>query len=201
MYARVNMIFGTKAEVGAGLAHIENSSRDVVESTAGNRGLTTLVDREAGVVVALSYWDDLHRSSAAALTKVREGAAAAAGGALVAEHFEVALENRPAEADPGATVQMTRVQLEPTRMDTGVAFLRDEILQHLSASSGLCGAELLVNRAIGAGLLVTTWTDRDAADRGKAVLDEHRCAAEERVGATFPRSESYVLVRSSARFE
>jgi hypothetical protein len=46
-------------------------------------------------------------------------------------------------------------------------------------------------------LLVTTWTDQDAADRGEALLDEVRDGAAARVRATFPRSESYVLVRQS----
>ena len=80
MYARVNIIFGTEAKVGAGVAHIEKSDRDVVEAAAGNRGLTTLVDRKTGVIVAMSYWDDLRHSSEAALTKAREGAAKPAGG-------------------------------------------------------------------------------------------------------------------------
>jgi len=199
MYARVNIIFGTKGKVGAGLTHLEKSDRGVVESAAGNRGLTTLVDRKAGVVVAMSYWDDLRRSCEAVLTEARKGAATAAGGVLVTESYEVALAEQPAEADPGAVVQMTRVQLEPARLDVGLAFIRDELVRHLSAGSGLCGAELLIDREAGAGLLVTTWTDQDATDRAQAVLDEHRSEAEQRAGATFPGSESYLLVRRSAR--
>jgi hypothetical protein len=159
--------------------------------------LTTLVDRKAGVIVALSYWDELHHSSEAALTEAREGAAKAAGGALVTERFEVAVAERPALPDPGAMVHMTRVQLDPGRIDTGLAFLRDELLHRLPACSGLCSAELLINRKIGNGLLVTTWTDREAAGRAKTLLEELRRDAEERAGATFPRSESYVLVQRS----
>ena len=100
MYARVNIIFGTTAKVGAGVAHIEKSDRDVVEAVAGNRGLTTLVDRKTGVIVAMSYWDDLRHSSEAALTKAREGAAKAAEGALVTESFEVAVAERLGGARP-----------------------------------------------------------------------------------------------------
>jgi hypothetical protein len=48
-------------------------------------------------------------------------------------------------------------------------------------------------------LLVTTWTDEDAANRGDGLLDELTADAPARAGATFPRSESYVLVRQSAR--
>ena len=199
MYARVNIIFGTKGKVGAGLSHLEESDRGAVESAAGNRGLTTLVDRDTGVVVAMSYWDDLQRSCEAVLTEAREGAATAAGGVLVTEGYEVALAEQPAEVVPGAAVQMTRVKLEPARLEAGLAFIGDELVRHLSAGSGLCGAELLIDREAGTGLLVTTRTDQDATHRAQAVLDEHRSEAEQRAGATFPGSESYLLVRRSAR--
>ncbi len=197
MFARVNIIFGTESKIGAGVAHIEESDRGVVESTAGNQGLTTLVDREAGVIVAMSYWDDLQNSSQATLTRAREDAAIAAGGELVTETFEVALTERPAVPSPGAVTQMTRVQLEPSRLDAGLAYIHDEVLARLSAASDISSAELLIDREIGNGLLVTTWTDHDAADRADALLDELRGDAATRAGATFPRSESYVLVRQS----
>jgi hypothetical protein len=198
MYARVNIIFGAAGKVGAGVAHIEKSDRDVVEAAAGNRGLTTLVDRKTGVIVAISYWDDLRLSSETALTKARAGAAEAAEGALVTEGFEVAVAERPAVPDPGAAVQMARVQLDPVRVDSGLAFVRDELLQRLSACSGLCSAELLIDRVIGNGLLVTMWTNQEAADRAQALLDGLRGDAEAVAGAKFPRSESYMLVRRSA---
>lgn len=198
MYARVNIIFGTEDKVGAGVAHIEKSGRAAVESATGNRGLTTLVDRQAGVIVAMSYWDDLRHSSGAALTKAREGAAEAAGGSLITESFEVAVAEQPTVPDPGAPVQMTRVQLDPVRVDAGVAFVRDELLQRLSACSGLCSAELLIDRKIGNGLLVTAWTDQEAASRAQTLLDELRRHTEAAAGATFPRSESYMLIWRSA---
>jgi hypothetical protein len=195
MYARVNIIFGTEDKVGAGLAHIEQSDRGAVESAAGNRGLTTLVDPGAGVIVLMSYWDDLHQSSEVVLTRAREGAATAAGGEVVAESFEVVVAERPVDPDPGAVVRMTRVRLEPARMEAGLTFVLDEFLPRLSAAAGLSGAELLIDRELGTGLLVTTWPDQVAADRAEALLDEIPADAAARAGATFPRSESYVLVR------
>ena len=169
MYARVNIIFGTEDKVGPGVAHIEKSDRYVVEAAPGEQGLTTLVDRKTGVIVAISYWDGTPgHSSEAALTKAREGAATAAGGALITENFEIAVAERLAVPDPGATVQMTRMQLDPLRVDAGLAFVRDELLQRLSACSGLCSAELLIDRVIGNGLSVTTRTDQEAAGRAQA---------------------------------
>jgi len=80
-----------------------------------------------------------------------------------------------------------------------VAFVRDKLLQRLSACSGLCSAELLIDRVIGNGLLVTTWTGQEAADRAQALLDGLRTDAEAATGATFPRSESYILIWRSAQ--
>lgn len=199
MFARVNTIFGLRAKVDSGVAHIEECDRDAVESADGNRGLTTLVDPEAGVIVAMSYWDDPEHSSGAVLTRAREGAAVAAGGELVAESFEVVVAERPAVPDPGAAVRMTRVQLEPSRIDAGLAFVRDELLHRMSAGTGLCSSEVLVDQTNGSLLLVTTWTDQDAAGRADALLEELPAAATRQAGTTFPRSEAYVLVRQSAR--
>ncbi|WP_433503636.1 hypothetical protein ACQP04_28605 [Pseudonocardia halophobica] len=199
MYARVNTIFGSRAKVGSGVARIEESDRRAVEAVDGNRGLTTLVDREGGVIVAVSYWDDPQRSSEVVLTRARESAAVAAGGELVAESFEVVGAERPAVPAPGAAVRMTRVQLEPARIDAGLAFVRDELLHRMVAGSGLCSSEMLVDRESGSLLLVTTWADEDAADRADALLEELPTDAAVRAGTTVPRSESYVLVRQSAR--
>ena len=69
MFARVNIIFGRRDKVDDGLAHLEESDRGAVESAAGNLGLTTFVDREAGVIVAVSYWDEPAHSSQAVLTR------------------------------------------------------------------------------------------------------------------------------------
>jgi hypothetical protein len=114
-------------------------------------------------------------------------------------NFEVAVSQGAGVPAPGAAVRMTRVQLEPAKVDAGLAFIHDELLPRLSAGSGLYSTELLIDRETGNVLLVTTWTDEDAANRGDALLDELPTDAPARAGATFPRSESYVLVRQSVR--
>jgi hypothetical protein len=45
---------------------------------------------------------------------------------------------------------------------------------------------------------VTTWTDQEAARRAEALLDRLRRDAEAAAGATFPGSESYMLIWRSA---
>jgi hypothetical protein len=140
MYARVNLRDGGQA---VPVAHIEKSDRRG-RSGAGNRGLTTRRpedrrDRRDLVLGRLRLRDRL--------TNPR-GRCEGADGTLVTE-APVAVAERPMVPDP-ATVQMTRVQLDPVRLDAGLAFVRDE-LQRLSACSGLCSAELLIDRVIATG--------------------------------------------------
>jgi len=199
MYARVNIIFGKKDRVDDGIAHLEGSDRAAVEATDGNRGLTTLVDREGGVIVAVSYWDEPAHSSEASLTRAREGAAAAAGGDLVVESYEVAAAERMSVPAPGAVVRMARVQLEPARIADGLAFIRENVMPQLQIGAGFCSAEVLIDQRSGNGVFVTVWAAEDSAARAETVLDQLRDEAVERVGAKFPRTETYALVRTSVQ--
>jgi hypothetical protein len=198
MYARVNIIFGRKDKVKDGIAHLEESDRGAVEATEGNQGLTTFVDRGAGVIVAVSYWDEPSHSSEAALTRAREGAVAAADGDLVVETYEVVSQEGTAKAAPGAVVQMTRVQIEQAKITDGIEFVCDEVLPQLRGSAGFCSAEFLVDRHAGAGLVLTMWTTENDATRAETVIDRTRDEAE-RFGTKFPRTETYSLVGNSAR--
>ena len=195
MYARVNSIFGPPDKVAAGIARVEGTDRAAVEASRGNRGLTTLMDSEAGVIVAVSYWDKLIHSSAPALTRVRERVAAAAEGDLVVESYAVVWqEPGPTLAWPGATVRVDRVQVDPATAVTGQEFLRTQVLQQTRLDQGFCGAEFLIDRGRGAALLLTTWTSAPAATRTDAVVAQLR-DARTRTSITLRRTETYMLVR------
>lgn len=198
MYARVNMIFGRPDRVEDGLARLEESDRGAVEAAAGNRGLTTAVDRRAGVIVAVSYWDEPDHSSAAALTRARADAVAAAGGDLVVESFEVASQEWVSVPAAGAVVRMVRVRIEPEGVTEALGFLREEMQPRLRTEAGFSGAELMIDRPSGAGMLLTTWTDEVAATQGDTLVERVRDDAARRGGTTFPRTETYALVRAGA---
>jgi hypothetical protein len=199
MHARVNMIFGRQDKVDNGIAHLEETDRLAVEAIPGNRGLTTLADRAAGVIVALSYWDEPVHSSEAALTRARQGAVIAADGDLVVEAYEVASQETTSPPAPDAVVRLTRVQIESARVAAGLRFVREEVLPRLRSSVGFCSAEVLIDRGSGNGLFLTVWMAEGDAHRADAVLDQLRDQAMDRVGARFPPTETYALVRTSAR--
>jgi hypothetical protein len=199
VHARVNIIFGEKDKVDDGVAHLERSDRAAVEATAGNKGLTTLQDREAGVIVAVSYWDELPYSSEATLTRARERAAAAAGGDVIVETYEVVTHEMRSAPAPGAAVRLRRAQFELARVADGLAFVRDEMLPQLRASAGFCMAELMIDRSSGSGLLLSAWTREDEAARADMMVDRSTHEAAERAATKFPRTETYTLVQTSAQ--
>jgi hypothetical protein len=199
VYARFNTIFGPPNKVAAGVARVEGTDRAAVEASRGNRGLTTLMDSASGVIVAVSYWDNLIHSSAPGLTEVRVRVAAAAEGDLVAESYEVAWqEPGPTQAWPGATVRIDRLQIDPTTAVTGPDLLRTHVLQETRADQGFCGAELMIDRGNGVALLLTTWTSAAAANRMDAVVAQLRDVGT-RAGITLRRTETFVLVRGCAQ--
>lgn len=197
MHTRVNMIFGRPDMVEDGLARLEESDRGAVEAAAGNRGLTSVVDREVGVIVAVSYWDEAAHSSAAALTRARADAVAAAGGDLVVETFEVASQEWVSVPTAGAVVRMVRVRIEPETVTEALWFIRDEVLRRLRIEAGFCGAELMIDRPSGTGVLLATWVDEVAATRCDTLIERVSDEAAQRGGTTFPRTETYNLVRTA----
>lgn len=197
MHARVNVIYGNARLVDAGLDQLEATDRARVEATPGNRGLTTMVNREAGVIVAMSYWDEPLESSESALTDAREKAAAAAGGDLVVEQFEVAGSAPGGAPGPGAVAEMTRVRLDPTARSEGLAYLTTDMLSALAHDTGATSAQVLIDHDTGNGIIVALWAAPGAAERARRIVAQQRSLAEQRVQATFPRTETYTLIGTS----
>ena len=119
VYTRVNTIFGPKDRVDAGVAQIEGPDRAAVEATRGNRGLTTMVDREAAVIVAISYWDELGRSSDAELTRARQNAVVAAGGTWWPRTTSSPSTSGVSVPAPGAAVPWCAYRSHPPAPRTG----------------------------------------------------------------------------------
>src|SRR6185369_3162391 len=119
-FVRVNTIFGPADRVEAGITQIEGPDRAAVEATRGNQGLTTMVDRQAAVIIAISYWDEPDRSSEAELTRARQNAVAAADGDLVAENLVLAIDERASIPEPGSTMRLTSAQIAASHSAGGL---------------------------------------------------------------------------------
>ncbi|WP_433559386.1 hypothetical protein ACQPWY_14630 [Pseudonocardia xinjiangensis] len=199
MYARVNFIFGAAERVDARIAHIEDAERGIVEVAGGNWGLTTLVNRQDGVIVAISYWDEPLQSSGAVLTTARERIAAAAGDDVVVERYEVMIAERLSVPMAGAAARLTRMQIEPARLADGIEFVQIEAMPSVRNVPGLSSAELLVDPSSGNVVFMTTWRDEDSAARMERLLDHLRDEALERSAAKSWRTEAYIVVRAAVQ--
>ncbi|MGI5132806.1 hypothetical protein ACQEVB_38825 [Pseudonocardia sp. CA-107938] len=153
------------------------------------------MDSDAGVVVAVSYWDRPIQSSAPNLTRVRERIKAAAGGDLVAESYAVAWQEPGlAPAWPGATVRIDRMQIDPATALAEQELIRTHLMQETVFDKAFRGAELMIDHGTGATLLATTWTSAPAATRAHAVVAQLRHTGGGTT-ITLQRTETYVLVR------
>lgn len=197
MYVRINTIFGDTSKIDATVDYIETSDRPIVEASAGNSGLVTLVDRDAGLIVAASYWDEPLHSSEAVLTRVREGAVEIAGGDLSVETFEVMAGAQPAVTPAGAAVRFARVQIELARIPEAVTFFAEQVLPALTACSGMCSTQMVLDRSSGAGIVATAWRDTAAANAAGDAVEQLRARAADRGGVKFLGVEAYALIRTS----
>jgi hypothetical protein len=197
VYVRVNTIFGPTDRIEAGITQIEGPDRAAVEATRGNRGLTTMVDREAAVIIAISYWDAPDRSSEAELTRARQNAVAAADGDLVAENLVLAFDERASISEPGSTMRLTSAQLAASHSAGGLTYLREEVLSRFRATAGFQHAQVLVDHGCGYALLITAWQDEDHAVKADAILDALRTDARHRAHLDLSSTQSYTLVRDA----
>jgi hypothetical protein len=199
MYVRINTIYCDKANIDTAVDYIEDSDRSVVEAAAGNRGLATLVDRDAGLVVAASYWDEPAHSSAAVLTKAREGAVLAANGSLTTESYEIVAGAHAPVIAAGVVARMARMRIEPARSAEVINFLEEEILPELAQYPGLCDAQILLNRDSGDCIVATVWRDDAAVEAVGPALARLDRRPGEHPGGKLLRVETYTMIRTSMR--
>lgn len=147
MFVRVNTLHGDKGQVDAAVEFVEGTARQTVEAAAGNRGMATAVDREAGVTFAASYWEsaDAMRDSEPAVSEPRERAGVVGGGDVTVERYELAVGQRLSVPVPGAPVRILRMEGDPARTDETAAFYRDEVLPRLLRIAGVCSAQMLID--------------------------------------------------------
>ncbi len=66
------------------------------------------------------------------------------------------------------------VEGDPSRLDEGVAYVRDEVLPAVDALPGGRGLGMWVNRETGEALVITVWDDVQSLDASESVVSGHR---------------------------
>lgn len=186
MHTRVVTFTGAK-DIDAGVAMVRETVVPLLSEQRGYRGLTTSADREGGVFAVLSLWDTAEDRDATEtmLAKTRQDAVEIVGGTLSVETFEeVASEIGDPPPGPGSALAVTRISMDPGKVDDNIAFFKSEIVPRIRASEGFQGLRNMINRATGEGVVGTAWSDEAARKRATDEALSRRGEAEAR-GVTF----------------
>jgi hypothetical protein len=81
-------------------------------------------------------------------------------------------------------VRTTEVQAEPTRIDDGIAVVRDEVFPVVSDIEGCVGMSLLVDRDSGRCVATTAWQSEDAMRTSAETVMPLRNQAEQSLGSS-----------------
>ena len=202
MRARVNLITADPDRMADTISYIKTSVRPAVDSMDGSLGLSLYADAEIGVAVLESFWASrealIHSEQMAAPR--RTDVVRRAVGTVSVERYRVPVYEREAPLDTAAGLRLTRMDVDPPRIEDTVECFGATVVPRLAdATGGFCGALLLVDRDTGRSISETMWASRKAlaASRGEAAAV--RVETVESTGALIRAVEEYDLVFSTAR--
>lgn len=94
MHARLVTVQGDAGNVDAAIERVRESVLPALEAADGFKGFSLLVDRDAGTLVGLSYFDSRETLDASeeAVRGPRDETASAAGGAPDVRFYEVVID-------------------------------------------------------------------------------------------------------------
>jgi heme-degrading monooxygenase HmoA len=167
MYVRVVTFTGAK-DIDAGIRLVRDNVLPMLSEHKGYRGLTASADRGGGVFAVLSLWETAEDRDAteSALAQTRQEAAEVIGGDLKVENFEqLAAEIGQPPPGPGSVLMVTRISMDPAKIDDNIAFFKSEIVPRIKATPGFQGLRNMINRATGEGIVGTAWSDDAARKR------------------------------------
>lgn len=85
------------------------------------------------------------------------------------------------------------IMADPGSIDTGVRFVRDEVMPMLQALDGFVGLSMLVDRSTGRTITTTAWRDEAAMRASDDQLRPSRQRAAEMMGADRPQVEEWEI--------
>ena len=178
MLGRAVIAQGNPAKVDEVIAFIRERVQPLADAQAGSHGLSMFVNRETGLVLVSSAWEDeaALRSSDAQLEPARRQALAL----LEAPEPRIEIMQpiiifQNSRDQVGYWTRASELRFPPDRLDDGIATFRSELLPAIRARlEGVNSIALMLNRQTGHGVVNVTFTSREALDASREVADQLR---------------------------
>ena len=167
MHTRVVNFAGAK-DIDAGIRLLQDKVLPAMKNQKGYRGLTASADRAGGLLGVLSLWDTAEdrEASDSVLAPFRQEAAEVIGGEMKIENYELLMSEVGQEPPrPGSALMVTRISMDPGKVDENLAFFKSDVAPRIKASEGFRGLRNMMNRATGEGIVGTAWSDQEALNR------------------------------------
>ncbi|MCU1492620.1 MAG: hypothetical protein JWO62_384 [Acidimicrobiaceae bacterium] len=169
-HARLTLMTADPASVDSLVRYLEGDVRPRVEKTLGNEGMVLFANPELGVIVVESFWvsGDAMRESEHVVAPLRDKSVGQGAATVSVEHHEVASSLRLERPKAGAGARLTRMDLQPPRVEETIAAYEDSALPWLGEMKGFSSALFLVHRPSGRAMIEMIWHDEAslAASRG-----------------------------------
>ena len=179
MFSRVLTFRGAK-NVDAGVGVVRENALPVLRELKGYGGMTASADRDGGLFGILSLWETEADRDASfdALAGARQQGVDAVGGDLTVENFEELVVEMASPPTVGSALMVTRVSMDPSKIDENVGFFKSSIVPRITAAPGFLALRNMIDRKTGRGAVGTVWTDqaamKSAAAEAQARRDEGR---------------------------
>jgi hypothetical protein len=122
MFARSTTIRGDPARIDDGVAFVRDEVIPGIMKLDGCVGLSCIVDRDAGRLIATSSWatEEAMRASDSQVAGLRERGKEILQGTLSVEEWEVAVMHREHQTADGACCRVTWMRGRPEDTDLGI---------------------------------------------------------------------------------
>ena len=185
MFTRVLNFRGAK-NIDGGVGLVRDSATPVLREQKGYRGTTASADRDGGVFGILSLWDtEANRDgSFDALAGLRQQALDVMGGELTVDSFELLVEEIVSPPTVGSALMVTRISMDPSKVDENLGVFKSEILPRITAAPGFLALRNMIDRKTGRGVVGSAWADQDAMKKAAAQAQDRRAEGRAR-GVSF----------------
>jgi hypothetical protein len=170
MYARSTTVQGDPRTLDEAIAFVGTTEFPAITGIPGCVGLSMLADRDTGRCIVSSAWADEWSMTTSAETvrpmQDRLMRMLKADDALI-QPWDIAVLHRERPSGDGARASVTWARVAPENVDTLLDAYRGSLLSRLQELPGFCSLSLVVDRAQGRTVSVTSFDSRDSLERSR----------------------------------